>query len=788
MPMPTDTQQVDIRLPAPGEGPGGLKPASWEDIIRATAKSQKVNPELALAVAQRESSMNPEAVSPKGALGLFQLMPATAAELGVDPSNPVENIRGGITYLRQLSDRYGGDLTQALSAYNAGPGNVAAGNIPQETQTYVSDILADLRRRAQERAGGAQPAPAAPQAQPEAVAAPGGAETPQRPSLMENVDYVARQTLPLAGMAIGGAMGLAAGAPTAAVSGPVGPATAAVLGAGAGTGVGEAVYLAFNTLEQKLGLLPQGGEMSAGEAVGQVGEAVNEGMVTEMLGQTFVRTLAPVGKAIFQPFRKRLTRYAQEAFETFPPKVKQWFLPSEVSESRALNIAENVAEGSILGGEDVTKVKMARQAEATRQATNVARTLGEEAAPTAAGEGARAKLQSNIKTWRSIERPAWNQAGEAAAGIPMAAPRTTQYVAELTGQQAGAIAPNAGVTAAVRVAQLAGEGGEVAAVQATKAAQKQLGTAVPESIQLAIRRAVQAPEAAVEGALDISAGQFQETVKGLNRLVRTLTKAAELDPGQYNAQLGIAKRLLGLAKDDLRATLASNPRALALYDRATVISRLGSESFYSDAVNRLLRSGKLPPSQIAERLVRPHAARDILQIQRAIGKEAMQPIRRAAIEGILSPNARTGQLDWGALAQRLQRLDDATLKALFPEGQGEALKKLSRLMLNLGRQPAGGIGRTGIMLTQWGPAAGALGAIATGNVPAGMGIILTPKVMSRIMSSKMGLQWLTYGIQAPLGSDVAVKAAVYLTRLLQREIQEEGNALEAERQSQAVGQ
>src|SRR5579863_9616613 len=112
--------------------------------IQAAAAQFGVDPNLALAVAKQESSLNPNAVSPAGAIGVFQLMPATAAGLGVDPTDPAQNIQGGVSYLAQLLQQFGGDVALALAVYNAGPGNVQKyGGIPPfaETQNYVSNIL-----------------------------------------------------------------------------------------------------------------------------------------------------------------------------------------------------------------------------------------------------------------------------------------------------------------------------------------------------------------------------------------------------------------------------------------------------------------------------------------------------------------------------------------------------------------------------------------------------------------------------------------------------------------------
>jgi soluble lytic murein transglycosylase-like protein len=117
----------------------------YDGIIRTHAERQGVRPELVRAVVQVESAFNPVAISPKGAMGLMQLMPTTAEELGVgNPFNPEENIRGGVRYLRLLLDRYDNNEQLALAAYNAGPGAVDkyGEKIPpyRETRDYVSKI------------------------------------------------------------------------------------------------------------------------------------------------------------------------------------------------------------------------------------------------------------------------------------------------------------------------------------------------------------------------------------------------------------------------------------------------------------------------------------------------------------------------------------------------------------------------------------------------------------------------------------------------------------------------
>ena len=111
------------------------------DMIRETAREYGVDPALALAVAQRESSLNPYARGQAGELGLFQLTPAAAQEVGADRTTIQGNITGGVLYLRRMLDQFGDEET-ALAAYNAGPGNVSRGVIPASTRQYVADIEA----------------------------------------------------------------------------------------------------------------------------------------------------------------------------------------------------------------------------------------------------------------------------------------------------------------------------------------------------------------------------------------------------------------------------------------------------------------------------------------------------------------------------------------------------------------------------------------------------------------------------------------------------------------------
>src|SRR5262249_17742183 len=139
-------------------------------LAEAAARRHALDPELVRAVIAVESAFRPDAVSPKGAQGLMQLMPATARALGVkDALDPAQNVDGGTRHLRALIDQYGGDVKRALAAYKAGAGGVARhGGVPpyRETRDYVRKVL--------ERAQASGVAPSVGTAPPASAAADSG--------------------------------------------------------------------------------------------------------------------------------------------------------------------------------------------------------------------------------------------------------------------------------------------------------------------------------------------------------------------------------------------------------------------------------------------------------------------------------------------------------------------------------------------------------------------------------------------------------------------------------------
>ncbi len=132
-----------------------ILPDRLEHLVREVAQRHSLDPALLKAVIGVESGGNPRAVSRKGALGLMQLVPTTAERFGVGNAfDPAQNLEGGASYLRQLLDRYHGDLTKSLAAYNAGEGAVERfGGVPNfpETRAYVDKVTTTYFRPGSDR-------------------------------------------------------------------------------------------------------------------------------------------------------------------------------------------------------------------------------------------------------------------------------------------------------------------------------------------------------------------------------------------------------------------------------------------------------------------------------------------------------------------------------------------------------------------------------------------------------------------------------------------------------------
>ena len=155
--------EVEEYTPPPPPPPPTVVPVatpetklSPHELVTRAAERAGLPPAIVHSIARAESAYQPDALSPKGAIGLMQLMPQTAAELNADPHDPAQNADAGARYLRQLLEKYDGVVSKAVAAYNAGPGAVDKYNgVPpyKETIEYVQRVLRQYDKEQKQTAG-----------------------------------------------------------------------------------------------------------------------------------------------------------------------------------------------------------------------------------------------------------------------------------------------------------------------------------------------------------------------------------------------------------------------------------------------------------------------------------------------------------------------------------------------------------------------------------------------------------------------------------------------------------
>jgi hypothetical protein len=310
-------------------------------IAEQAAAENNVDPAVIKSMIRQESVFNPRATSSKGAQGVMQLMPQTAAELGVtDVNDPEQNIKAGTKYFATLMKRYNGDVPTALAAYNAGMGNVdkgRAGKFP-ETQNYVNKITSDIEARrtlpnVQVQSGLDAPAVVAPQPVQAEAPAPsvGGAfeqwrATQGKPAAVSKapaaepdgllarfkahpLDTVAGE-LPVIGGALGGAVGGLGGTVAGfGVGGVPGAVAGATLGGAAGE-AGKQLYERFFTDKPA-----PTSSLEAAKGIGKQGAIQG---VTELAGQGVGRVVGAAGKGLV----KRAFRPSADALDAVPTLVE----------------------------------------------------------------------------------------------------------------------------------------------------------------------------------------------------------------------------------------------------------------------------------------------------------------------------------------------------------------------------------------------------------------------------------------------------------------------------------
>lgn len=558
---------------------------------------------------------------------------------------------------------------------------------------------------------------------------------------------MSRVVTPAVGAILGGIRGAAMGAP----AGPWGIALGGLAGAGVGALGGEGLQLGFEQLAHRAGvpgvqpLTPQGaGSRLAGAAT------------TGMLGEATGRIATVAATPILKPFVGKLEPYAHEALQTFKDATgRPLVLPSEVSHSRLLGVAENVAEGSLLGGGQVAVLREARQTLAEQKALDLLRSVGPRTSGKQAGRGVISARKQAIAAFRAAEAPRYDEFRRLAQDIPMKTPRLDAFIEDVRAREAGEILPNAGLRAADRLtAMMEPPPAPEIVIQGQPSGPL---NRLPASIQEILR---QIPEAGVaDVSQPLTAAQFQRTYSGLGKLRRQLERAAAIDPTKNN-QLGLVKKLTTLARADLTETLQrSSPAAHEAFESAQLFSKLGNAQLFNEEIRRIARTAPEKLVIGTGGLLKANNSTAIEAVRDAVDPATFSGVQSAAMTKLLRANAITGRINWKAVLQRLDAAGEDTLAALFPQGHAQDIQRLSRLLVDLERKPAGGIGRVAIQLGQGGAATG----LFVGGFTKSAAVVLSmPAVLARIMSSKIGTKWLSTGLEAAPGSPTALKATTQL--------------------------
>lgn len=735
-------------------------PASWDDYVQREARRANVSPRLALAIMRQESSGRVDTPdSEAGAIGLMQLMPETAKALGVDPRDPVQNVRGGVRYLQEQLAASGGDVGQAVARYFGGPDPAQHG---PKTQAYVQAVLGRLQptkiatapptsvkilplQRAEQwiqKPVGPVRVPAGEFDESSVVATP--------PPLWMRASRLA---IPGVGAVVGGTKGAALGG---MVGGPPGAFIGGVLGAATGGGIGEAAEVGVEKVAGRPVTMEGLKRRTAETAIASgVGEGVFRGAVT------------PILKKVAAPFASSVTPAGREAAETLTrtergvstlglPIKSPAVTPAQVTENRALDIADNIVRKSIMGGGS-HKALLARQS----------RLLDAETEQLILEYGARGVDPEVIG--RALQQARVDQVAIRAAQ----ASERYAVVAEKAAQAPVDIAPLETFIAQEPRAKpvLYGILDKVAPGWREAGGGEALSDGTP--ITGALRSAL------------VQMGELSETETGtltypaaqrLRQELNIMGRAYARDTtGEKNIQVGIVKQLVKRLDDGITTGLkdtGGDPLVAAWRGANEFV-----KSYRTQLDDRFMRAlGKANPSVLQQQIVKSAPER-IRQVHNVIDTATWKSIQARTVENLVTTSE--GRISGKSLVKQLYDLGPERLRALFPEGTAD-IQRLARELAQL-ETTRESIGGMYIQLAQAGAATtlltGGFGLVGSAAPSpervAGAGLILLgPAAIGKIMISPLGRKWLTTGLMqgTRVGSVLRIsgEAATQLAALAQR--------------------
>lgn len=683
-----------------------------DTIINTASGMYGLEPSLIHSIVKQESNYNPRAISPKGAMGLMQLMPDTAKELNVvNPLNPIENVMAGTKHLAFLKEKFGGNMEKTLAAYNAGEENVMKyGGVPpfKETQDYINKILPTITSK--KEFGG----------KPSFTKRDIYNELKKRGMADEEIfDTILKanpiKEKPVFWQSLLKEIPEYGGAFVGALAGSPGGIPGSVIGALIGGAGGKA----YQQIGQQI-FEPEKAPKTPMKAAEEIGWAGGRQAAYEVGGQL----LTKIAGKILAPFVKSVrpeTQTARQILDAYMPVEKRFFgltkrkvpslLPHEATENRTLDVLFNISEGSLIGGRKIAKFKVNREKAISDLLDDVINQFGVKAEPDMVGEVFMSAVENRLQANKLITTPIYNAVEQTAGNIPININSVKAFVTPL--------------------AQRAKEIGGIEA----KNAGDDLINAVLE----------------LEPNLSFSAAKDLRT--------RLMSRIDEFSITNKKAPaIGKAKKMVELLDNSIESALNTyNKDALSLWRQANNIYREGQEKYNNQFIRRLIKKADPDfggePENIVKAIFKPGAISNIQKVKTAIDPATFQQMKSWYVQNLIKQATdKQGKISGATLYDRLfgkTGMGEKTLNEIFNPTELQQIKNISTTLRMITEKQTEGTGRIWIQLAQ---ASAGIG-ILTGQFRTPSLIVLgTPEVLTRIILNPYGNKLLTTGFKLPPGS------------------------------------
>ena len=539
-----------------------------------------------------------------------------------------------------------------------------------------------------------------------------------------------------------------AGAKAAGRRTPVGMAASGLAAGGV-----EAVQILGEEAEAATGLdvpFVEGAEAptTSREAAGRIGKAAAEGAVGEGLS----RGVIALGGKVLRGFSKTRTPEADRAIKFMDDKLEQPLLPSEATENRALDIMDNIAEGSLFGGGKISRFKADRAKLMEEAADDIIDQFGARAQPDVTGDLFVKVLNHRIKPSRALSKTLYNKLDDMVKPTMTSKPVSDMVDTGLVDGAGKAIMrPVAGVTEV-----------PVGGVKIPlKSAKKFVEPFLKDIEELGGLEAANAGDNLVKIISGMDDSVDFTVAKELRS--RLISVADELAISNPKAQaIGKSKQLVNLIDDAMGKTLkAENPEAYAVWREANKVYKEGSKIFRNKFMKRLVKMAEDNPHQVAPAIFKPRNIKSIVRAKEAMGgvdTPAWKNLQSAYTQDLMAKATPKGKGVQGADLEHAlfgkAGMGEKALKEIYTPKQLSTLKEFTNaLKVTQQGKEAEGIGRMAIQFTQ----IGALTQITRAPGKA-VAILASPLFLSHAFTNPKIAKWLIHGMKAPAGSRVAADA------------------------------